>query len=342
MESRFVSSTANESSRRLYEARQAATTTAAFFDVSDRTQFEITGADRAQFLHSFTSNDIKGLKAGQGCETFITNLKGKVVAHVYAFSGPESIWLDGTPGQAETIFNHLRKYVLIEDVQLKPNGSERGEIYVTGPLAAQLLQLEDTLPLHGHLRREADGRSMEIRRVDMFGTPGFLISADAPQLDVIKRGLLMVGVPEGPPELFEALRIEAGYPQFGKDISDDNLAQEVARTKRCVSFTKGCYLGQETIARLDAMGHTNRELRRLKFDSSLVLQPGTLIFDAAGQTEVGVVTSASAEIGLSPTNEGTSVYAMGILKRAACAPDTALVVKQENQEVTGKVLPFPV
>ena len=328
----------SDSSQSLFETRTAAQTHATFFDVSNRTQIEVTGSDRARFLHSFTSNDIKGLKAGQGCEAFLTSLKGKVVAHFFVFCGENSFWLDGTPGQADTITAHLRKYVLIDDVQINPCGDTRGELFVTGPLSAHLLQIEDALKWGGHLHRESETRSVDFRRVDLFGGPGFLMSMPASQLDEVKRGLKAVGVAEGSPQLFEAMRIEAGYPLYGLDITDDNLAQEVARTKQCISFNKGCYLGQETIARLDAIGHTNRELRRLEFETTIVPPAGTMLYDAAGDNEVGSVTSAASAIGKSVNGPAGSVVAMGMMKRAACQPGTPIGFKFENQTISGRVL----
>lgn len=179
------------------EARHAATTKVAFFDLSDRTQIEVTGSDRARFLHSFTSNDIKRLKPGEGCETFLTNLKGKVVAHVFVFCHENSFWLDGTPGQLDTITAHLRKFVLIDDVQFHPRNAERGELYVSGPLAAQLLQLDGALSVGGHIQRETENRTIDFRRVDLLGVPGFLLSISANQIDEVKQGLEAVGVVEG-------------------------------------------------------------------------------------------------------------------------------------------------
>lgn len=320
------------------EARHAATTKVAFFDLSDRTQIEVTGSDRARFLHSFTSNDIKRLKPGEGCETFLTNLKGKVVAHVFVFCHENSFWLDGTPGQLDTITAHLRKFVLIDDVQFHPRNAERGELYVSGPLAAQLLQLDSALSVGGHIQRETENRTIDFRRVDLLGVPGFLLSISANQIDEVKQGLEAVGVVEGSRELFEVLRIDAGYPQFGQDITEDHLAQEVARTNQCISFNKGCYLGQETIARLDALGHTNRELRRLRFETSVVPQSGTTVFDSTGETELGTVSSAAADTGNSRQPSAHAVIALGILKRAACVPETVVCLKLGDRPVMGHVL----
>ena len=318
--------------------RKAAQTSVAFFDLSDRTQIEVTGTDRARFLHAFTSNDVKALKPGQGCETFLTSLKGKVVAHFFVFCDENSFWLDGTPGQQEAITTHLRKFLLIDDVQLNVCGPERGELFVTGPMAGQLLQLDDALAVGGHLHRETDNRSLHLRRVDLLGVPGYLMSIPAQQIDGVKQGLTAIGVPEGPRELFDILRIEAGSPEFGVDITEENLAQEVARTKQCISFNKGCYLGQETIARLDAIGHTNWELRRLQFDSPSVPVTGTVIFDATGDIELGTVTSAAPDLGTETIEALRSFVALGYIKRVACNPGTSVLLKIEGHNITGRVL----
>lgn len=333
-----MSNDLSESSKILFEIRNAARTGVAVFDLSDRTQIEVIGADRVRFLHSFTSNDIKRLKPGQGCETFVTNLKGKVVAHVFVFCSEHSHWLDGSPGQQDGITNHLGKFLLVDDVQLIPRSAERGELFVTGPLAAALLQVDEGLAICGHDTRESTGASMSIRRVDLLGPPGFLMSIPRSQIDAVKLSLCALGIAEGSRDFFEILRIQAGYPRYGVDITDDNLAQEVARTKQCISFDKGCYLGQETIARIDALGHTNRELRRLLFETSVVPAAGTLVFDSTGTAEVGVITSAASNLGESPNEVVTSVVAIGMLKRAACQPETVVCLNIDDQRVKGRVL----
>jgi folate-binding protein YgfZ len=320
-----------------FEIRKAARTSVVFFDVSDRTQIEVTGNDRIPFLHSFTSNDIKRLTPGHGCETFLTSVKGKVLAHVYVFCRDDSIWLDGTPGQNDVILPHLGKYILIEDVQLKSRNPERGELFMSGPIAAQLLQLDDSMAVGDHVRRESEDRLIDLRRVDLLGVPGFLMSIPARQIEAVKQGLRAVGVAEGSRDVFEILRVEAGYPFYGRDITEENLAQEVARTKQCISFNKGCYLGQETIARLDAMGHTNQELRKLSFDSLTVPPPGTVILDEAGQKDLGTITSAVVSPGLSPTEGGESISAIGLLKRIAWQPGTQILLKFADHSMAGRV-----
>lgn len=323
----------NSNSRNPLAIKHAAQSSVAIFDLSDRTQLEITGSERAQFLPGFTSNDIKRLKPGQGCETFITNLKGKAVAHVYVLCGETSLWLDGTPGQEQAITSHLGKFILIEDVQLNPRANDRGELYVAGPLAPQMLQWDDGPAAISCTTRGTAEEAFDVRRVDMLGQPGFLLSIPRARVEIVKRSMLSLGVLEGSSDDFENLRIAAGYPRYGVDMTDDNLCQEIARTKQCVSFNKGCYLGQETIARLDAIGHTNQELRRLIFTSQEVPPRGTKVLDGSGATEVGIVTSATRDLA------GTdSVLAIGMMKRAACTANTPVKLIIGERVIDGQVL----
>lgn len=279
------------------------------YDLSDRTQIEITGADHAKFLHGFCTNDIKSLQPGQGCEALLTNIKGRVLGHFFVFASPQSLWLDTVPGQEEAIIAHLDRYLIREDVQLIGRTAERGNLLVTGPHAAQLLMLDEGLPMYGSAAREAFGSPFEIRRVDILNEPGFLLSIPRSSLETTRSSLQMVGCRMGSAEEFETRRIEAGFPCYGRDITEDNIAQEVARTKQCISFTKGCYLGQEPIARLDAMGHTNKELRRIVFSSGSQPTTGTPLLAAASDDEAGVVTSVAPL----PNTNG-EVAAIGFLK----------------------------
>ncbi len=287
------------------------------YDLSDRTQIELIGVDRAKFLHGFCTNDIKSLHLRQGCEAFLPNIKGRVLAHVFVFAGVQSLWLDTVPGQETAIISHLDRYLIREDVQLIGRSEERGELFVTGTHAAQLLALDEGLAQHGSVAREACGNAFEIRRADLLGQPGFLLSISRTALDFTRSSLLAVGCVAGSPEQFETRRIEAGFPAYGRDITEDNLAQEVARTKQCISFTKGCYLGQEPIARLDAMGHTNRELRRIQFESGAKPAVGAVILAAETDDEAGVITSVAPL-----ANAVGQIAALGYLKTKFGQPET--------------------
>jgi hypothetical protein len=209
------------------------------------------------------------------------------------FAGAESLWLETTAGQETKIIPHLDRYLIREDVQLIGRSEERGELYVTGTHAAQLLMVEEGLGLYGCVLREALGNTLDIRRVDLLDEPGFLLSMPRSAIETTRASLLAVGCRAGSADEFETRRIEAGFPYYGLDITEDNIAQEVARTKQAISFTKGCYLGQEPIARLDAMGHTNKELRRVVFGAGANLMAGAPILAAESEDEAGVITSVA-------------------------------------------------
>jgi folate-binding protein YgfZ len=136
--------------------------------------------------------------------------------------------------------------------------------------------------------------------------------------------------------MWTALRIEAGLPIYGVDLTDDNLAQEAGRTGTAISFTKGCYLGQEPIARLDAMGHVNRELRSLRLSTSDVPLQGAAVFsDAAGAAPVGTATASAFSFG---TN---CAVALALLRSSVSAPGTQIFVETGISTVPATVFWFP-
>jgi tRNA-modifying protein YgfZ len=278
----------------------AASESAALFDVSARAQIEMTGADRAKFLHNFCTNDIKKLQPGEGCEAFIVNVKGRVLGHIFVFAGTESLVIESVPGSQERLRAHLDRYIINEDVQLHDRTASLGELYLCGPRSAAILTTfgieAERLSLCEHVSGMVGSAKVSVRRVDFTRSPGYLISAPTEGLGDIWSALTAAGAKPAGIEALEALRIEAGMPWYGIDITDDNLAQEVARTTQAISFTKGCYLGQEPIARIDALGHANRELRMLKLSTADVPAPGTKLLSPDGK-EIGAVTSSAYSFG---------------------------------------------
>ena len=283
----------------LADQAAAARHRAALFDVSDRTQFELRGRDRAKFLHSFCTNDIQNLPEGQGCEAFLLNVMGRMLGHVAVFAAADALWVDGVPGQETALIAHLDKYLIREDVEFVAHSADYGELWLAGPevlgLLTAVLGIGD-LSAEELLTQQTlhwQGTSLWLRRIDWLGAPGWLVSGPQAAVDGLRQALVSHGVTTGSPEVLESLRIEAGYPVYGRDLSAENLAQEAARTPRSISFRKGCYLGQEPVARLDALGHTNKELRRLKWAGTTVPPAGTAIFDPTGAIPAGVITSAA-------------------------------------------------
>ncbi|MCY2965695.1 MAG: hypothetical protein NT069_19035 [Planctomycetota bacterium] len=177
-----------------------------------------------------------------------------------------------------------------------------------------------------------EGGEARIRRNDWLGLPGFEITVDA----VAAAGLvqrLLPCAPQAGSEVFEFLRITAAFPWYGVDLSDANLAQEAARTGRAISFRKGCYLGQEPIARIDAMGHVNQEVRALRLETNVAPVPGTELFPLADPSKsAGRVTSSAA------APDGSGAVCLALVRRGHERKGTRLLVGSGPEANAGVVL----
>jgi len=304
------------------------------FDWSDRALLELVGRDRATFLHNFCTNDIKGLRPGEGCEAFLTNIKGRILEHLFVFAGADSLWVDGTPGYEEAVRAHLDRYLITEQVEIHPRSAERGLLWVGGPAAAAQIQSFSGVDAGGLQRLQnawgetQDGERIHVRRFDLAGHPGWQVGVSKSAWPGVAARLEQSGVVRGSTELGEALRIEAGLPRYGRDITEEHLAQECRRTPLAISFTKGCYLGQEPIARIDALGHVNRELCVLEGDggsreSSLAGESAHPVIGPGGQV-VGEMTSRA----WNPQTE--SWWGLAVLKTVASAEGTGVTVGEER------------
>lgn len=237
------------------------------FDLSARTRLQMTGDDRIKFLHNLSTAEIKKLPPGQGCETFIPTLQGKILGHFFALPTADSIYLTGVPNQVEALLPHFQKYAVIEDVEVVDRTSDTREFLLVGePMAKFIAETWSITPPQSPLEVvELDHPSAASGTILYRST-----YVDQPAWGLITSGdalpsLLSDNQVMGSDEALAALRIEAGFPIYGQDLSIDNLCQEAARDASAISFTKGCYLGQETIARIDALGHVNRRLLGVKF-----------------------------------------------------------------------------
>lgn len=313
------------------EQYRAAVETCAWVDLTDRTQLEVRGRDRAAFLHNFTTQEIKRLAAGEGCEAFVTNIKGRIVGHVFVFAGEEAHWLDGPPGSAATLLPHFDRYIITEDVQFADRSGEWGEAALLGPRGGELVEAlvpgSSQWPPFRHDHREG----VTVRAAGFTRQPGWLVGAAIGRLTELCRGWITAGVPQCSAEVFEALRIEAAFPWYGVDLTEENLAHEAGRTRQAISFTKGCYLGQEPIARLEAMGHTNRELRVIRLATTDVVERGAKVVDSVSGAECGMVTSAAVHPG------ELRCVALAMLRREVCNTGNAVQVMLQNGRAAGEV-----
>ncbi|MGY8769733.1 MAG: CAF17-like 4Fe-4S cluster assembly/insertion protein YgfZ [Pirellulales bacterium] len=254
------------------EQYDALTKSAAWGDVSYRTRIELIDEARVRFLHNMCSNQINDLEVGQGCEAFITSLQGKIVAHVVAMKQEERILLETGPNQAEAILKHLGKYAMIEDVELTDVTADTCELVVAGPQAEETLKtvFQTDLPTAAcqHIQVQLEDAAITLLKTPVFGEDAFSLITAAKHREIMQKALTEASIAEADASMFDTLRIEAGFPESGSDLTEDHLAQEANRTELAINFHKGCYLGQETVARIDAMGHVNKKLVLVKFSGN--------------------------------------------------------------------------
>lgn len=319
-------------------AYHAADHSAVLAERSDRVRIELTGPDRAKVLHNLTTNDIKRLGPGRGCEAFLTSGQGRTLALLLVHAEDDRLLLRSDPGTAEVILGHLAKYGMFEDVTITDVSSSTSEWHLVGPLADDAARSVGLLVPEGDLSlapATIGDAAIRVIRESPAGRPGLTIVSprgEVPPLSlraaIDARGGLPLTF-----ETFEALRIEAGTPVFGRDITAANLPQEVNRDARAISFIKGCYLGQETVARLDAMGHVNKILLGAVAEAETVPPVGATL--RADGKDVGVVTSSAYSPGWS---RGA---VLGYAKVANARPGSALVAAWDGGEVGLTVHAWP-
>ena len=237
----------------------------------------LTGADRHKFLHNTCTNDITKLAAGQGCEAFCTDVKGKIVAHVFVLIGAEKTYLVTVPEQADKLIAHLDRYIIREDVQLADETNELGTFFLAGSDTTKLLeQVAPAATLtepwqNKHV--EVEGGEILLAGFPLPGRVALLALVPSSNTEQFSEQLRNAGATACGFTAWNTLRIESGLPLYDLDFGGENLPQEVARDIQAISFTKGCYLGQETVARLDALGHVNKQLVTVKFAGDAAPRP---------------------------------------------------------------------
>jgi len=296
---------------------------AALFDVSSRGKIEAVGPEAAPFLHNLATNDIKTLPSGAGCEAFFTNVKARVIAHLWIYRGQAptpTLWLDVAPARVAPVMAHLDRHLISEQVELLDHTRDLAQLHLCGleapALAARVLGPGAAeLALLHHLPGTQEG-VLSIRRHDLTGAPGFDVVATPAAARLLWQELTAAGAAPAGLETLETLRIEAGVPVDGVDMDENRFVVEVGRAQ-AISYTKGCYLGQEPIVMARDRGHVNRMLLGVKLSGDPAA-PGTKLC-RAGQ-EVGAVTSSTFSPRLG------SAIALTYVRRGSQEPGTVLEI----------------
>jgi folate-binding protein YgfZ len=298
---------------------------------------EATGRDRASFLHALLSNEVKALAPGQGCAATLLDVHGKVQVVLIVWVLDDRILLVTPPGMAPTALEALDNYLFSEKVALRDASGDWALLMLIGPAAPSLVerltgQAPEAQPW-AHVGAKLDGIDVRlVRGGGDTGEPEVWVAAPAPEGERVWKAALAAGAVPIAAEAYESLRMEAGTPAFPRDIGPAVLLPEVP-FERLVSYTKGCYPGQEVVVRIRDRGHVNRHLRGLVLDGNIVPPAGSEV--VAGETVIGSVTSATRSLGL-----GRPI-ALALVRRSHAEPGTVVGVRVDGGVVAATVSALP-
>ena len=270
---------------------------------------DLRGEDRVRFLHGMVSNDIEKLAAGQGCHAAMLTTKGKLLADFVVLAEPERLRVLLDVSLLDKICAHLEKHIIMDDVEVEAAATPAVGVY--GDDAAATIGVAELPNYH------FAGNAV---RTPELGVPGYWILGGAD----------IAGTPMDDAEC-EERRIEAGTPRYGVDMGEDRLPIE-AGINDAVSFEKGCYLGQEVIARATNLGHINRRLVGLVLDGDAPADAGAKL-SSASKPDAGWITSSARSRRLGKT------LALAYVHRTLWAPGTKLTVA-DGRTATVAALPF--
>lgn len=273
------------------------------FDRSDRARLEITGGAAQATLNGLVTNDVAALRPGHGMYAAALTAKGKIVADVRILHVDDRFLLDTSARAAAGLRDMLTKYVnprfaTVRDVsettcQLTVAGASATEVVASASgLAAETLGAFAPYAQQRATIGDTDALIVRDAPVGTDALPAYDVIALAESRDAVAGALASAGAVTANAATWDALRVESGTPEWGIDMDDTTLVQEANLDElHAVSYTKGCYIGQETVARVHFRGHVNRMLRRLQFEEGIVPPAGTaLVSETRGA--VGEVRSA--------------------------------------------------
>jgi folate-binding protein YgfZ len=290
-----------------------------------RAALTVRGADGAEYLQGQLTNDTEALERGQGCYAALLDRKGHLQSDMRVLRlEDEEIWLDLETGPAPAVLKHLRTYSVGRDVEIEDVSDRWAITSLIGPRARELAGFEGLGPEHAQGFRDWDG--IEVLAVATDVGLDLITKADAAAR--LAELLAAGGAVEVSQPAAEIIRVESGRPRFGLDMGPESMPAEADITDRAVNFEKGCYIGQEPVARLHYRGKPNRTLRGLRLSAAAEHGAPLLL----GDKEVGTIGSTSLSPAFGP-------IALAIVRREAAEGDR-LAVGDGNTTAEVVGLPF--
>ena len=304
---------------------RAATEACGLLDRSDRGKLALTGADAKSFLQGQVSNDVEALAPGAGCYAAFLTPKGKMLGDVRILDAGSEILLDTERVALQELFNMVRRFSVGYAVELHKRTLERGMLSLLGPEAVRVAGVGELATAEdSHATVVIDGIAARAVRTDL----GLDLLCDAADTEALAAALTARGAEPVSEAVADCVRVEHGRPRYGVDLDDSVIPQEADLNDRAVSFTKGCYVGQETVARLFYRGKPNRQLRGLRL-SAPVDSGAEITF---GDRVVGRLTSVAESPSLGP-------IALALVRREA-PPGSDVLVGADQVDAVVVELPF--
>lgn len=243
------------------------------FPLPKRALWKLTGNDRVRYLNGQITNDVTKLKPGHSLYSAVLSAKGRMLGDVFVSATEEALWIDATFELHETLDARLQKYLIADDAELIDVTEEWLGLHIIAKALPE--------PTLTRIVRSFENPRFGLRGFDIWVPPSTTLDSN--------------GASPISEDMIETLRLEHGLAKWGVDMNEETLPPEAGLDRHGISYTKGCYLGQETIARIKSIGHVNKMLRVLRSDTDQIATPGSELI-AEGKP-VGKVTSA----GFSPT-----------------------------------------
>ena len=327
----------------------AARERAAVFDRSSRGKIAVAGGDRRAYLHAMLTSDVSSLQAGGGCYAAYLTPQGRLIADMVVLDLGDLLLLDLDRSVTADVLSKLDQFVFSEDVKLGDLSEAFGKLVVAGPAAAAIVATVvegvggspltagdlSAWPPFRNLRASFRGEVTIVAASDDLGVAAFDLYIERPYVDQLSSALTAGGATMADPEDWETLRVEAGRPRFGADMDGTTIPLEAGIESRAISFTKGCYPGQEVVIRVVHRGHGRiaRRLVGLAIDGTEVPGAGDLL--RSGDREAGKITSAT----WSPL-VGAPI-ALAMVQRDFFEPGTGLTVLHGDHALTARVVELP-
>jgi folate-binding protein YgfZ len=275
---------------------RAAQTACALFDQTERELVEVSGPEAAAFLHRLLANTVRTLSAGQGNANLLLSSKGKVLFGFDLAVEAQRTTLSTPRGQAAALMKALDTYHFSEKLALRDASDEHAPLALCGPLAgdivARVTGLTQPLDDHAHALGAFAGAPVAVTSLAVAGSPGWRLDAGPARAEKLWRALRAAGAVPAGRVAYDCLRVEAGAAELGVDV-DDNVYPQEARLERAFSLDKGCYIGQEVVAKIDTYGGLNKRLTALRVSHDDPIARGTRLFrdDEGEWRDLGLVTS---------------------------------------------------